>query len=72
MGYCCRLSFHKTKAIMSVTICVITITIDNPCFQALKEGSWVLLDELNLAPQSVLEVSSCKFECFLFLCLSPP
>lgn len=23
--------------------------------QALKEGSWVLLDELNLAPQSVLE-----------------
>lgn len=25
--------------------------------QALKEGSWVLLDELNLAPQSVLEVS---------------
>lgn len=24
--------------------------------QALKEGCWVLLDELNLAPQSVLEV----------------
>ena len=24
--------------------------------QALKQGSWVLLDELNLAPQSVLEV----------------
>lgn len=23
--------------------------------QALKEGCWVLLDELNLAPQSVLE-----------------
>lgn len=26
--------------------------------QALKEGSWVLLDELNLAPQSVLEALS--------------
>lgn len=26
--------------------------------QALKEGCWVLLDELNLAPQSVLEVLS--------------
>lgn len=24
--------------------------------QALQEGCWVLLDELNLAPQSVLEV----------------
>ena len=24
--------------------------------QALKKGYWVLLDELNLAPQSVLEV----------------
>jgi len=26
--------------------------------QALQEGCWVLLDELNLAPQSVLEVNS--------------
>lgn len=29
-------------------------------FQALKNGSWVLLDELNLAPQSVLEVLDCS------------
>ncbi|KAJ8774196.1 hypothetical protein K2173_009627 [Erythroxylum novogranatense] len=28
---------------------------DGILLQALKEGSWVLLDELNLAPQSVLE-----------------
>ncbi|ONI15461.1 hypothetical protein PRUPE_3G044200 [Prunus persica] len=28
---------------------------DGIFLQALKEGSWVLLDELNLAPQSVLE-----------------
>ncbi|KAI8548547.1 hypothetical protein RHMOL_Rhmol07G0280600 [Rhododendron molle] len=29
---------------------------DGILLQALKKGSWVLLDELNLAPQSVLEV----------------
>ncbi|KAD4889375.1 hypothetical protein E3N88_21448 [Mikania micrantha] len=29
---------------------------DGILLQALKNGSWVLLDELNLAPQSVLEV----------------
>ena len=28
---------------------------DGPFLRAIKEGSWVLLDELNLAPQSVLE-----------------
>jgi hypothetical protein len=28
---------------------------DGPLLRALKEGHWVLLDELNLAPQSVLE-----------------
>ncbi|GLT49686.1 hypothetical protein SLA2020_232280 [Shorea laevis] len=28
---------------------------DGILLQALKEGSWILLDELNLAPQSVLE-----------------
>ena len=28
---------------------------DGPLLQALKEGAWVLLDELNLASQSVLE-----------------
>ncbi|CAG9771357.1 unnamed protein product [Ceutorhynchus assimilis] len=28
---------------------------DGPLLQALKEGSWILLDELNLASQSVLE-----------------
>ncbi|PNX54487.1 midasin, partial [Trifolium pratense] len=28
---------------------------DGILLQALKEGCWVLLDELNLAPQSVLE-----------------
>jgi len=32
-------------------------------YQALKKGSWVLLDELNLAPQSVLEVLS--FPCIV-------
>lgn len=32
------------------------ICIDLLYFQALKQGSWVLLDELNLASQSVLEV----------------
>ncbi|KAL0319420.1 UNVERIFIED_CONTAM: Midasin [Sesamum angustifolium] len=30
---------------------------DGILLQALKKGSWVLLDELNLAPQSVLEFS---------------
>ena len=28
---------------------------DGPLLQALKSGSWVLLDEMNLASQSVLE-----------------
>lgn len=34
------------------------------CFQALKEGSWVLLDEINLAQQSVLEA---KITVLLFI-----
>ena len=28
---------------------------DGPLLRALRRGSWVLLDELNLAPQPVLE-----------------
>ncbi|KAK3283483.1 hypothetical protein CYMTET_8818 [Cymbomonas tetramitiformis] len=33
---------------------------DGPFLRALKEGAWVLLDELNLAPQAVLEgLNSC-------------
>lgn len=28
---------------------------DGPLLQALKQGHWILLDELNLASQSVLE-----------------
>lgn len=28
---------------------------DGPLLQALKKGCWILLDELNLASQSVLE-----------------
>lgn len=38
--------------------------------QALKQGSWVLLDELNLAPQSVLEVLNetvCVFSTLIIL-----
>uniref|UniRef100_A0A1I7ZW85 AAA domain-containing protein n=1 Tax=Steinernema glaseri TaxID=37863 RepID=A0A1I7ZW85_9BILA len=33
---------------------------DGPVLQAIKEGSWILLDEMNLASQSVLEgLNSC-------------
>eukprot|EP01029_Cantina_marsupialis_P012772 TRINITY_DN2822_c0_g1_i4.p1 TRINITY_DN2822_c0_g1~~TRINITY_DN2822_c0_g1_i4.p1 ORF type:complete len:5400 (+),score=2320.53 TRINITY_DN2822_c0_g1_i4:448-16200(+) len=33
---------------------------DGPLLTAIKEGKWILLDELNLAPQSVLEgLNSC-------------
>ena len=34
---------------------------DGVFLQALKKGHWVLLDELNLAPQSVLEGQSQRF-----------
>ncbi|KAL1494716.1 hypothetical protein ABEB36_010268 [Hypothenemus hampei] len=35
---------------------------DGPLLQALKEGSWILLDELNLASQSVLEGLNACFD----------
>jgi midasin len=32
-----------------------TYRCDGPLLEALRQGAWVLLDELNLASQSVLE-----------------
>ncbi|KAK1372450.1 hypothetical protein POM88_028643 [Heracleum sosnowskyi] len=34
---------------------------DGILLQAIKQGSWVLLDELNLSPQSVLEFTTATF-----------
>ncbi|KAL0354508.1 UNVERIFIED_CONTAM: Midasin [Sesamum radiatum] len=42
---------------------------DGILLQALKKGSWVLLDELNLAPQSVLECVKHQWLCIL---VGPP
>uniref|UniRef100_A0A1I7RXZ7 Midasin n=1 Tax=Bursaphelenchus xylophilus TaxID=6326 RepID=A0A1I7RXZ7_BURXY len=35
---------------------------DGPILKALKEGSWVLLDEMNLAPQAILEALNSCFD----------
>lgn len=35
---------------------------DGPMLRAIKEGSWILLDEMNLAPQSVLEGLNACFD----------